>query len=49
MWFYATRKLKTHCQNGSDLSGHISHKEIPGVEYLLVLLAMDFQLLAVWR
>ena len=25
-------KLKTHYQNGSDLSGHVSHKGIPGVE-----------------
>ena len=30
--FLPLEKLKTHCQNGSDLSGHISHKEIPGVE-----------------
>ena len=26
-------KLKTHYQNGSDLSGHVSHKGIPGVEF----------------
>src|SRR4029079_7722947 len=25
-------KLWTHYQNGSDLSGHVSHKGIPGVE-----------------
>ena len=30
--FIPIEKLKTHCQNGSDLSGHISHIEIPGVE-----------------
>ena len=30
--FMPLEKLRTHCQNGSDLSGHISHKEIPGVE-----------------
>jgi len=30
--FMPLEKLKTHCQNGSDLSGHISHKGIPGVE-----------------
>ena len=24
--------LKTHCQDGSILSGHVSHKDIPGVE-----------------
>ena len=30
--FIPLEKLKTHCQNGSDLSGHISHKDIPGVE-----------------
>ena len=26
-------KLKTHYQDGSDLSGHVSHKGIPGVEF----------------
>ena len=30
--FMPIEKLKTHCQNGSDLSGHVSHKGIPGVE-----------------
>jgi len=25
-------KLKTHYQDGSDLSGHVSHKGVPGVE-----------------
>lgn len=30
--FFTTDKLKTHYQNGSDLSGHVSHKGIPGVE-----------------
>jgi len=30
--FFSTDLLKTHYQNGSDLSGHISHKRIPGVE-----------------
>lgn len=30
--FFPTEKLKTHYQNGSDLSGHVSHKGIPGVE-----------------
>lgn len=30
--FFPVDKLKTHYQNGSDLSGHISHKGIPGVE-----------------
>ncbi|MFC2084435.1 transketolase [Bacteroidota bacterium] len=30
--FFSTEILKTHCQNGSILSGHISHKGIPGVE-----------------
>jgi len=30
--FFPTSKLQTHCQNGSDLSGHISHKGVPGVE-----------------
>jgi len=30
--FFATEKLNTHYQDGSDLSGHVSHKGIPGVE-----------------
>lgn len=30
--FMNLEKLKTHYQNGSDLSGHVSHKGIPGVE-----------------
>ncbi len=30
--FFDVSKLKTHYQDGSDLSGHVSHKGIPGVE-----------------
>lgn len=30
--FFSTELLKTHYQNGSLLSGHVSHKGIPGVE-----------------
>ena len=30
--FISADILKTHCQNGSILSGHVSHKGIPGVE-----------------
>lgn len=30
--FMPVEKLKTHYQDGSDLSGHVSHKNIPGVE-----------------
>lgn len=30
--FFPVDKLKTHYQDGSDLSGHISHKGVPGVE-----------------
>jgi transketolase len=30
--FMPLDKLKTHYQDGSDLSGHVSHKGIPGVE-----------------
>lgn len=30
--FIPIDKLKTHYQDGSDLSGHVSHKGIPGVE-----------------
>ena len=32
MKFFSTDVLKTHYQNGSLLSGHVSHKGIPGVE-----------------
>ena len=31
--FLSKHKLKTHYQDGSDLSGHVSHKGIPGVEF----------------
>jgi transketolase len=31
--FMPLEKLKTHYQDGSDLSGHVSHKGIPGVEF----------------
>jgi transketolase len=30
--FFPVEKLQTHYQDGSDLSGHVSHKRIPGVE-----------------
>ena len=30
--FFDIEKLKTHYQDGSDLSGHVSHKGVPGVE-----------------
>jgi transketolase len=30
--FLPVEKLRTHYQDGSDLSGHVSHKGIPGVE-----------------
>ena len=30
--FFPLDKLRTHYQDGSDLSGHVSHKGIPGVE-----------------
>ena len=30
--FFSTDELSNHYQNGSNLSGHISHKNIPGVE-----------------
>lgn len=30
--FFPVAQLDTHCQNGSKLSGHVSHKGIPGVE-----------------
>jgi transketolase len=31
--FFPVDKLVTHCEDGSDLSGHVSHKGIPGVEF----------------
>ena len=31
--FFPVEKLETHYQNGSDLSGHVSHKNVPGVEF----------------
>jgi transketolase len=31
--FFSVEKLRTHYQDGSDLSGHVSHKGIPGVEF----------------
>ncbi|MDR1319859.1 MAG: transketolase [Gracilibacteraceae bacterium] len=30
--YFATELLRTHCQDGSFLSGHVSHKGVPGVE-----------------
>ena len=30
--FFPVSELDTHCQNGSRLSGHVSHKGVPGVE-----------------
>lgn len=30
--FFPLEKLSGHCQNGSSLSGHVSHKDVPGVE-----------------
>ncbi|NLI21857.1 MAG: transketolase [Clostridiales bacterium] len=30
--FFPVSELETHCQNGSRLSGHVSHKGVPGVE-----------------
>lgn len=30
--FFPVDELLTHCQNGSRLSGHVSHKGVPGVE-----------------
>ena len=32
MGYFPKEKLKTHYQDGSDLSGHVSHKGISGVE-----------------
>jgi transketolase len=31
--FFDKLELLNHCQNGSKLSGHVSHKGIPGIEF----------------
>lgn len=31
--FFSVEELKTHYANGSRLSGHVSHKGVPGVEF----------------
>jgi transketolase len=31
--FFSTEELKKHYQDGSNLSGHVSHKGVPGVEF----------------
>lgn len=31
--FFPVEELQTHYQNGSRLSGHVSHKGVPGVEF----------------
>jgi transketolase len=30
--FFPTERLDEHCRDGSDLCGHVSHKQMPGVE-----------------
>ena len=30
--FFDVKRLETYCQNGSALSGHVSHYDVPGVE-----------------
>lgn len=31
--FFPVERLLDHCQDGSIFSGHVSHKEVPGVEF----------------
>ena len=31
--FFSLKKLLTYCKNGSTLSGHISHHQVPGVDF----------------
>lgn len=31
--FFPVERLKTHCQNGSHLCGHVTHIDMPGVEF----------------
>ena len=40
--FFPVKKLETHYQDGSDLSGHVSHKGIPGVELSTGSLDTDY-------
>lgn len=30
--YFPVKELEKHCRNGSNLSGHVSHKGVPGVE-----------------
>ena len=34
--FFEVEELKTHYSDGSRLSGHVSHKNVPGVEFRLL-------------
>jgi transketolase len=31
--FFSVDELRSHCMDGSNLSGHVSHKGVPGVEF----------------
>ncbi len=44
--FFPLEKLLTHYQDGSDLSGHVSHKGIPGVEFSTGSLGHGFSVAA---
>ena len=40
--FFSKEILDTHYQDGSILSGHVSHKGVPGVEFSTGSLDMDY-------
>jgi transketolase len=39
--FFPVERLLTHCQNGSALSGHVSHQGVPGVEGMAYAAKLD--------
>ena len=40
--FFSKEILDTHYQDGSILSGHVSHKGVPGLSFQQDLLDMDY-------
>ena len=47
--FFPVEELLTHCQNGSRLSGHVSHKGVPGVEASTGSLGQGMPMAWAWR
>jgi len=46
--FFSTERLRDHYQDGSIFSGHVSHKEVPGVEFSTVRWGTAFRLPVAW-